>query len=255
MSADDRGPIRIAMWSGPRNVSTALMRAWENRRDTIVRDEPFYAHYLARTGKPHPGRETILERCETDADRVATSLAGPLPAGVRVEYQKQMAHHLLPSVSRGWMDSVRHGFLIRDPVEMVPSLLAVTPEATLLDTGLPQQAALRRERVAAGDPSPVVDARDLLADPEAMLRELCERFGVGFDPAMLTWPPGPRASDGIWAEHWYRNVERSTGFRPPPPRRREPHGEGAALIERCRPLYDELHAARLVPRAAAPPRE
>ena len=251
MTSDDRRSTRIAMWSGPRNVSTALMRAWENRSDAVVRDEPLYAHYLAETGKPHPGAAEIVRRGECDAGRVAASLTAPLAPGIRIEYQKQMAHHLLPTVPLDWMDSVRHAFLIRDPREMVPSLLAVTPDADLDDTGLPQQVALRRARRAVGEPAPVLDARDLLCNPRALLTALCENLKVPFDPAMLTWPPGPRDSDGPWAPHWYANVERSTGFRAPPPPPVEPPAIGRDLIERCRPLYEELHDARLRPSSPA----
>lgn len=240
--------VRIAMWSGPRNVSTALMRSFGSRADTIVCDEPLYAHYLQETGLEHPGREEILARHETDWRKVVVGLTDPLPEGKRVFFQKHMAHHLLPDVGRGWLADVSHAFLIRDPREMLPSLERVLPEPRIEDTGLPQQLRLLEEvRRRTGTSAPVVDARDLLLDPEAVLQALCAALGIPFDPAMLAWEPGPRPTDGCWAPHWYRSVERSSGFAPYV-RKREPLGERLAeLYGRCAPIYDELASHRLLP--------
>ncbi len=236
----DPAPARIAMWSGPRNVSTALMRAWENRPDTVVYDEPLYAHYLRETGLDHPGREEVLAAQDTDWRRVAVMLTGPLPVGVGVFYQKHMAHHLLPCVGRDWLAGLRHAFLIRDPAEMLASYARVRDTPTLEDTGLPQQVEIRRSYAG-----PVVDARDLLLAPGPVLRALCAELAVPFDERMLGWPAGPRSTDGVWAPYWYDGVRASTGFaayRPPtepfPPRL-------APLLQRCRPYYDELHALRI----------
>jgi Sulfotransferase domain len=252
----DRTAVRIAMWSGPRNVSTAMMRAWENRPDTVVVDEPLYAHYLAETGIDHPGREVVLARHESDWRRVAANLTGPLPDGISVCFQKHMAHHLLPSVGREWLAAMTHAFLIRDPAEMLASYAKIRPEITLADTGLPQQVEMLHAfgghgRGTRGDgyaAPAVVDARDLLFNPEAILRALCNRLDVAFTERMLSWPPGLRPTDGAWAPWWYTKVEHSTGFTPwtgsadslPP--RLEP------LLERCRPYYEELHALRLTTR-------
>ncbi len=239
---------RIAMWSGPRNLSTALMRSWESRADTVVVDEPLYAVYLAATGKDHPGRDAVLASQPTDWRDVAAALTGPVPGGAPLWYQKHMAHHLLPHVGRDWLDdeSVRHAFLIRDPAAMIVSLDAVTPDPTLDDTGLPQQVELfERVRQRDGAAPPVVDAADVLRDPPGVLRALCAALGVPFDGAMLSWAPGPRATDGVWAAHWYASVERSTGFGPPRAEAADVPARLAPLLDQCRPLYAHLATARL----------
>ena len=235
------------MWSGPRNVSTAFMRSWENRPDTQVVDEPFYAHYLAATGLDHPGREEILAHHESDWRRVVESLLAPLPPGVEILYQKQMSHHLLPDMGRDWLSSMTHAFLIRDPAPMLASLEDKLGRFDLGATGLPQQVEIFDFVVrTTGRVPPVVDSADLLAAPEPMLRTLCAALGVPFSPRMLRWPAGPRASDGIWARHWYERVERSTGFEPmeaaASPRLT---GRLAEIEARCRPFYEKLRAHRL----------
>lgn len=239
--------LRLAMWSGPRNVSTALMRSWGNRDDAIVVDEPLYAHYLAVTGRPHPGREEVLAHHETDWRRVVESLLAPLPGGKRVFYQKQMSHHLLPDIGRDWLGQVTNAFLIRDPAAMLVSLSEKLDEFDLADTGLPQQVEIFDRVVAdTGRVPPVVDSADLLAAPEALLRRLCEALGVAFSPRMLAWPPGRRDTDGIWAPWWYARVEESTGFEAPPPRPSVPLPPELRAIEaQCRPLYDKLWRHRL----------
>jgi hypothetical protein len=235
------------MWSGPRNVSTAFMRSWENRPDTIVVDEPFYAHYLAVTGLDHPGRDEILAHHERDWRRVVESLLAPLPPGVDVLYQKQMSHHLLPDMGREWLASMTHAFLIRDPAPMLASLEEKLGRFDLDATGLPQQVEIFDFVVrTTGRVPPVVDAADLLAAPEPMLRALCAALGIPFTPRMLSWPAGPRASDGIWARHWYERVERSTGFEPAAAIEvPDLQGRLAELDARCRPLYEKLRAHRL----------
>lgn len=235
------------MWSGPRNVSTAFMRAWENRSDTVVVDEPFYAHYLEATGIEHPGREEVLARHETDWRRVVESLQAPLPPGVTVFYQKHMSHHLLPHMGRDWLGSATHAFLIRDPAPMLASLGEKLGEFGLDATGLPQQVEIFDfVRRTTGRVPPVVDCADLLVAPEPMLRTLCSALGIPFSARMLSWPPGRRATDGVWARHWYERVERSTGFEAAEatevPRLT---GRLAELEAQCRPLYATLHAHRL----------
>jgi hypothetical protein len=239
-------PLCIAMWSGPRNISTALMRAFGSRADTAVCDEPLYAYYLARTGVEHPLRAEIVARGETDWRAVAAFLTGPVPDGKAVFYQKHMAHHLLPEVGRAWLDGLVHAFLIRDPREMLLSLRKVTPHPGVRDTGLPQQVELfRATRARAGCAPPVVDARDVLADPPGMLRRLCSALGLEFTPAMLAWEPGLRPTDGIWAEHWYADVARSTGFAPYAPRAGALGPELEAVHAECVGFYRELHEHRL----------
>jgi hypothetical protein len=235
------------MWSGPRNVSTAFMRAWENRPDTIVVDEPFYAHYLAATGLEHPGRQDVIAYHESDWRRVVESLLAPLPPGVGIFYQKQMSHHLLPGMGREWLSSMTHGFLIRDPAPMLASLEDKLGRFDLDATGLPQQGEIFDFVVrTTGRVPPVVDSADLLAAPEPVLRALCAALDVPFSERMLSWPAGPRATDGIWAKHWYERVERSTGFEPAESAA-TPRLEGrlADLEEMCRPLYEKLRAHRL----------
>jgi len=228
------------MWSGPRNISTALMRSFGSRPGTVVVDEPFYAHYLAATGLDHPGRDAILASQPNRWEDVAATLTGPLPPGVDVHYQKHMAQHLLPDMGRSWLGALTHAYLIRDPAHVVASYARVRGEPTLADLGYPQQVELFR---AHG--GPVVDAADVLRDPAAVLPRLCAALGVDFDPAMLTWRPGPRATDGVWAPHWYAAVEASTGFAPYDPTPAEVPAELRPLVEEAQPYYDELAARRL----------
>lgn len=242
--------LRLAMWSGPRNVSTALMRSWENREDTIVVDEPFYAHYLQATGLDHPGRDEVIAHHQPDWRRVVDSLLAPLPDGVRILYQKQMSHHLLSHMGRDWLGAVTHAFLVRDPRPVLESLGEKLGEFDLEATGLPQQVEIF-DLVArsTGRIPPVVDSADLLADPEGILRALCAAVGVPFTPRMLSWPPGRRDTDGVWARYWYERVERSTGFEPPAAEETpyELSPRLAALEAECRPLYERLQAHRLRP--------
>lgn len=242
----DDNTLRIALWSGPRNISTTLMRAFGAREDCFVADEPLYAHYLLATGLAHPGREEILARHDTDWRSVARFLTGPVPGGKRVFYQKHMSKHLLPGMGRSWLDALTHAFLIREPAEMLASYTRVIAAApTLADTGLPEQVELF-ERVAdrLGRAPPVVDARDVLEDPPTVLARLCAALGLGFSDAMLGWPAGRRATDGAWAPHWYAAVEKSTGFGPPPPIAAAPAAL-ARVLDECRPYYERLAAFRL----------
>jgi hypothetical protein len=251
MDRNSPEPIRIAMWSGPRNISTAMMRSWENRGDCAVSDEPLYAYYLkVRQDVDHPGRDEILSTCESDWRRVVGHLAGPVPGGKSIWYQKHMAHHLLEEISdHRWMDTLRHGFLIRDPERVVVSLVKVMPNATLRDTGLPQQVEIfQRMCDERGAVLPVVDAAEVLANPKGTLEAMCGALGVPFTERMLSWPMGKRASDGVWAKHWYAAVEKSTGFdrdvqstEPVPERYR-------GLLDECRPLYEQLAKWRLMVR-------
>lgn len=241
-----RDAIRIAMWSGPRNISTAMMRSWGNRPDTFVTDEPFYAHYLKQTGVAHPGAEEVIAAHETDWRKVAAWLTGPVPERRTIWYQKHMTHHMLPGVSRDWFGPMRHAFLIRDPREMLASLLKKHPSATLPETGLPQQLEIfERVRRQSGRTPPVVDAKDVLNDPRGVLTKLCAALEVEFHESMLSWPAGRRTTDGVWARYWYESVEQSTGF--------EPYRERAvtlppgteALARECERLYRMLAEVRL----------
>lgn len=242
------GLRRIAMWSGPRNVSTAMMRAWGNRTDTIVCDEPLYAHYLLATGIDHPGRDEVIAAQETDWKKVVERLTGPPPRGQAIFYQKHMAHHLLDVIDRGWLSALTHCFLIRDPREMLLSLIGKLPDAAVADTGLPQQVELVDfVQKLTGRTPPIVDARDVLESPREMLTLLCEACGVAFDEAMLSWPAGSRATDGVWAKYWYAAAEQSTGFAPYRPRHEPLPSRYDALLGQCREYYDRLYAMRLRP--------
>ena len=202
---------RIAMWSGPRTVSTALMRSFGNRPDTVVADEPLYAFYLARTGISHPGRDEILAAMPNGWREVLDDLTtAPLPGGQGVFYGKHMTHHLLPEVDRAALAPLRHAYLIRDPAELLASYARVRSDA---DPGRPR-ASCSRPRSSTPFGGPVMDSRDLLEHPEPMLRALCAALGVPFAPAMLSWPAGPRETDGVWGPYWYDSVWRSTGFGP-----------------------------------------
>ena len=245
MTPASRQRVRIAMWSGPRNISTALMRSWGSRDDTFVCDEPFYAHYLSQTHVDHPGREAVLASQENDWRKVVDYLTGRIPEDKSIFYQKHMAHHLLPGMERDWVRSVSNALLIRDPREVLTSLIRVTPDPAVEDTGLPQQwelfEQLRRE---TGEP-PVLDAKDVLDDPRGMLTALCAALGVPFREEMLSWEAGPRNTDGIWAPYWYGAVENSTGFGPyrPKPDRVPPRLQ--AVYDACRVSYDKLYEHRL----------
>jgi hypothetical protein len=231
------------MWSGPRTVSTALMRAWENRPDTAVVDEPLYAFYLARTGIDHPGRAEVLASQPNDWREVIAGLTGgPVPGGKRLFYGKHMTHHLLPEVDRAALAPLRHAYLIRDPAGLLASYAKVRSAPTLSDLGLPQQVDIF-ERF----PGPVVDSADLLADPEGMLRALCGALDVPFDAAMLSWPAGPRPSDGVWGRYWYASVWRSTGLGAAGPAAGPLPDRLRPLAASCRPYYDLLHEHRLRP--------
>jgi hypothetical protein len=227
-----------------------MMRAFENRPDCTVSDEPLYAAYLAATGLDHPMRDEVIAAGDTDAPRVAEHLTtGPVPDGRAVWYQKHMTHHLLPCMDLAWVHALTNVFLIRDPAEVVDSYLKSRATVTPTDIGLLQQEALYDEVLRHNDRELplVIDAEDFLRQPEAHLRALCQHAGIAFSERMLHWPAGPRASDGVWAPHWYAAVWRSTGFEPW--RQRSPRLDAAAqaVAEACRPAYERLHAARMQP--------
>jgi hypothetical protein len=228
-------PRRICLWSGPRNVSTALMYSFAQRPDTQVVDEPLYAHYLAVSGARHPGREEVLASMNHDGNAVMRALAED-PVSKPVLFAKQMAHHLV-GIDPAWLAHFDNVLLIRDPVEMLPSLAGVLPEVTLRDTGLEKQARLVERLEAAGGQPFCIDARLLLLDPAGVLRAVCERLGLSFSPAMLSWPLGPRPEDGVWAKYWYASVHRSSGFRPWRPSKRKLAPGLERLHEACRPFY------------------
>jgi len=238
---EDDGTVRIAMWSGPRNLSTAMMRSFGARADTAVWDEPFYAAYLVATGIDHPMREEVIAAHEADARKVAIACAGPAPGGRRVFYQKHMTHHMLDGMDLSWTAHVRNAFLIRDPARVAASYEAKRERATLEDLGVRRQVELfEAEAERLGEAPPVVDAAAITSDPERTLSALCAALGIPFDRAMLSWEAGPRPEDGVWAAHWYGSVVASTGFAPP---RDEPppiSDHAKALADAARPYYERL---------------
>ena len=239
-------PIRIAMWSGPRNISTAMMRAWGNRPDTLVVDEPFYAFYLKSTGKKHPGADEVIATGETDWRKVVEQLTSPTPGNKRIFYQKQMTHHLLPEVDREWLGAMMNCFLIRDPREVIVSYIKKQGDPTLEDLGFVQQAEIFDwVRAHTGGTPPTVDARDVLENPNRSLRLLCDAVEVEFSESMLFWPPGLRETDGVWAKHWYGEVAGSTSFRPYRPKREAVPERLRGIYERCRECYERLYEYRL----------
>jgi len=239
-------PVRIALWSGPRNISTAMMRSWGNRPDTFVCDEPFYAHYLHATGRQHPGAGEVIASGETDWRKVIEHLIGDVPEGKRVFYQKQMTHHLLPNIDRAWLDDVTNCFLIRDPREVIVSYIRKNNDPTLEDIGFVQQAEIfDRLRTHTGAVPPVIDARDVLENPRRILGLLCDAVGVEFTHSMLSWAPGLRGTDGIWAKHWYGEVARSTSFQPYSPKNEPVPERLHAVYEKAREVYELLHQHRL----------
>jgi Sulfotransferase domain len=208
--------IRIAMWSGPRNISTAMMRSFGNRDDTSVIDEPFYAAYLAGTGRNHPMRAESMASQPTDWRSVVATVLGPAPSDRPIFYQKHMTHHMLPDFGRDWIGKCRNAFLIRAPEAVLSSWTKKHDEVSLADIGAVQQRELfEREADRLGHAPPVIAADDVLADPRRALSALCAALDIAFSEKMLQWPAGPRDTDGVWAAVWYDAVIRSTGFSPP----------------------------------------
>jgi hypothetical protein len=242
-------PLRIAMWSGPRNLSTAIMRSFSSRPDTAVLDEPFYAHYLKETGIAHPVRDQVIAAYETDWEKVIDFIIGPIPGGKSVWYQKHMGQHMLPHIDLQRLvahEALSHAFLIRDPVEVISSYTKVHSVMTLAETALPNQVDLfDRVRAATGKIPPVVDARDILLDPQRTLSRLCNSLGIDFTPAMLHWPAGPHPDDGNWGPHWYGSVYKSTGFDVYRPKDEPIPDDLRPMLKEARNLYDRLAEHKL----------
>jgi len=232
--------MRIAMWSGPRNLSTAMMYAFGARADCAVWDEPFYAAYLAATGIEHPMRSEIMSAGETDPECVAKRCAGPVPAGKRHFYQKHMAHHMVDGFPRDWLAGVVNVFLIRHPARVIASYANKREHPTLADIGFQQQADLFSTLADSGATPVVIDSMDILANPEQALRALCGAISLPFDPAMLSWPRGGHMDDGVWASHWYGAAHDSTGFARSEGKLPQLEGPYAALADRALPFYGTL---------------
>jgi hypothetical protein len=245
--------LRIAMWSGPRNLSTAMMRSFGSRSDTFVSDEPFYGCFLKASGADHPMRDEIVAAMDCDWTSVMNALRGPaegktldrgtIPA---IWYQKHMWHHMTGPIGHGDFAGFIHAFLIREPEPMIASYLRKRETAFFEDFGLERQAEFfEREADRLGRAPPVIDANDVLTDPPGVLAKLCAALGIAWDPAMLAWTPGRRQTDGPWALHWYAAVERSSGFGPTSSDAVELPDEARRVADRCRPYYERLAAHRL----------
>lgn len=248
MTAAGQEAVRVAMWSGPRNISTAMLRSWGSRSDTVVVDEPLYAYYLHETGIDHPASAEVVAAGEVSWRAVVRSLLAPLPEGKQVFFQKHMTLHLLPEVERDWLLELRNCFLIRHPRDVITSYLLKRDDVVLDDLGFVQQTELYRwVRERLGEDPAVLDARDVQNHPRRSLMALCARVGVEFDEAMLSWAPGPRSTDGVWAPHWYGKVEKSTGFVPYRRKTDEVPAHLDDVYRVCLDAYEDLYAVRLRP--------
>ena len=236
--------MRIAMWSGPRNLSTAMMYSFAARPDFRVMDEPFYAAYLARTGADHPMAAEITATHETNPAHVSAACQRP---GAPHLYMKHMPHHMLPEFPMDWTSAVTNAFLIRDPLQVAVSYEAKREAPTKADLGVEQQLAMfEAEAERLGRAPPVVDAADINADPKRTLTALCRALGIAFDPAMLSWPAGPRETDGIWAKVWYASVNKSTGFDAGPAREPPQASDHARRVaDEVMPAYRRLRGFAL----------
>ncbi len=239
-------PNCIAMWSGPRNLSTAMMYAFAARGDCAVWDEPFYAAYLAVTGIDHPMRDAVIGAGQTDPAEVGAACLGPIPHEQTLFYQKHMTLHMIPGFDRGFMDGLTNVFLIRHPARVVASYAKKREGPTLTDIGFVQQAELFDQVTdRLGRVPLVIDSADIRADPAGMLGKLCDGLGIGFTDRMLTWPAGRKPYDGIWASHWYGAVHRSTGFEEAEGALPDLPAEYQRLADQALPMYERLASYRL----------
>lgn len=248
---ENSGLIRIAMWSGPRNISTAMMRAWENRADTVVVDEPLYGPYLATTGKQHAAYEEIRLVQGNDWRPIVKELTQGIPdeanESTQIYYQKHMSHHITDDVELDFVDHLRHGFLIRHPNDVLASYLRKHHRATPEDLGFPQQVKLfNRIKQRTGATPPILESKDIQMNPQGMLKKLCTALDVPFDPAMLSWPKGYRDSDGIWAEHWYNQVIESTRFSEYQPKENKLSEEEQCIADQCLPYFETLLEHKII---------
>jgi hypothetical protein len=227
--------MRIAMWSGPRNLSTAMMYSFGARNDFAVSDEPFYGAYLKATGIIHPMQTEILASQNLDPNAVADHCKGPLPERKKHWYQKHMCQHMINSFPLDWARSCQNIFLIRHPARVIASYAAKREEPTLEDIGFLQQCSIFDKFGGT-----VIDSSDILQNPKHLLSKLCKAIDLPFDDVMLNWPAGGHKSDGVWAKHWYANVHNSTGFLPYKEKEIKLSSGNLALAKRCKPYYEFL---------------
>lgn len=240
-------PRYIAMWSGPRNISTAMMRSWENRPDTFVHDEPFYAHYLQTTGYEHPGADEVIATYETDWRKVVQEITGTIPDDKAIYFQKHMTHHMLDNMEWDWVLALTNCFLIREPRRVLLSYIKVVENPKIDQLGLIQQVELFHfVRAKTGQIPPVLSAKDALTNPRRALSALCAAIDTPFMETMLQWPAGKRKTDGCWAKYWYSSVEKSTDFMPYRQDDRPVPEDMRALLEECDELYNQMAQYRLL---------
>jgi len=233
----------ISLWSGPRNVSTALMYSFAERPDTEVIDEPLYAHYLLETGADHPGIEDTLREMENNGDKAIGQLLAH-KSEKPILFLKNMAHHFV-SLDDYFLKDFTNIFLIRDPREMLPSLAKQIPTPILRDTGLDKQVTLYKHLASLGQRPAIIESKYLLQNPEEVLKKACKHIDIPFYRNMLKWEAGPRKEDGSWAKYWYHSVHKSTGFRPYE-KKTEPFPEKLdPLLNECQPYYEFLHQKAL----------
>ena len=236
---------RIAMWSGPRNISTALMRSFENRPDTFVTDEPFYAHYLYKTGIDHPLREEVITGGNTEWNSIANEITGLIPRGKDIWYQKHMAQHNLPGCDMKWVEKLTNCILIRHPREVMLSYSKKYEITSISQLGYPQQIDIFTLLADMGTPPLIIDAGDVLKNPHRSLKLLCRKLDIPFSTEMLSWPVGRRESDGIWGRHWYGSVEASTGFHPHAQKKGDLPAKYHDIYTECMESYQQLYSDRI----------
>lgn len=231
------------MWSGPRNLSTAMMYSWRERTDTTVIDEPLYAHYLARSGRKHPGREEILESQDNDGSSVIENvMLGEYDTPI--VFFKQIAKHI-GGLDPSFLTQFTNILLTREPHDMLTSWQVQMPESTIADTGFPELVQILDNLIEAGQEPIVIETSRLLADPAGILGAVCDRIGIAFDESMLSWPAGPKPQDGVWAPHWYDGVWSSTGWKPHVPKNVELLASLVDVLAESEAAYERLLPYRL----------
>ena len=237
----------IAMWSGPRNISTALMRSFENRSDCFVSDEPFYSYFLYKTGLKHPLYDEIIKSGLINYNKIIKYITGPIPSSKNIWYQKHMAHHILEGENLDWIKNMKNCLLIRHPNDVILSYSKKNEINSIQQLGYLQQIKIYKMLIKEMELAPIIiDAQDLLRNPKNMLIEMCKKLRIKFDDNMLSWPPGIRETDGIWGKHWYKQVEASTGFKPYTKTDRIIPPKYIKLNDECMQYYDFLYQNRII---------
>ena len=232
--------MNLAVWSGPRNISTALMYSFGNRDDFEIIDEPFYSNYLIETGLDHPMREEIILSQPENVDQIILTLSQKRTIGGKSLYQKHMSQHMTNSIPRNWFDQVKHIFLLRHPARVISSFSKKYDNISESDIGFKKQVELFSEVIKQGLDPIVVNSEDIRKSPEQTITKICKRLNIGFQKSMLSWPKGGNKDDGVWASHWYESAHESTGFSSPESRLPVLEGTNLKLVEASLPLYRAL---------------